>query len=52
MQKQQPIRRSTSGAKAIALDVRKSIARYRLFLFISLLFSAVLALGLRLFFGH
>jgi hypothetical protein len=52
MQERQPVRRSTSGAKAVAIDVRKMIARYRLFLFLSLLFCTALALGLHIFFGH
>lgn len=52
MQRQQPIKRSTSGAKAIALDTRIALARYRLYLLLSLLFSAAVALGLRVFFGH
>jgi hypothetical protein len=52
MQERQPVRRSTSGAKAVAIDAGKMIARYRLFLCLSLLFGMVLALGLRIFFGH
>jgi hypothetical protein len=48
---QQPIKRSSSnGSKAIALDRRAEMARYRLWLFISMLLAAGSALGLQLIF--
>lgn len=46
----QNIRRST-GAKAVALDTRVLMLRYRLQLF-ALALSAALALGLHLIFGR
>ena len=51
MQKQYPVQRS-SGAKAIAIDTRIARARYRLWLFLSLLFSSALAMGLHIVFGR
>jgi hypothetical protein len=51
MQKQYPVRRS-SGAKAVAIDTRIARARYRLWLFLSLLFSTALAMGLHIIFGR
>ena len=51
MQKQNSVQRS-SGSKAIAIDTRLAAARYRLFLFLSLLFSAAFSLGLHIIFGH
>lgn len=44
--------RQSSGSKAIALDERARIARYRLYLFLSLILSAAFALGLHVIFGH
>ncbi len=43
--------RQSSGAKAIALDTRAMLLRYRLQL-IALLISAAFALGLHVIFGH
>jgi hypothetical protein len=51
MQKQYPVQRS-SGAKAVAIDTRIARARYRLWLFLSLLFSAAFAMGLHIVFGR
>jgi hypothetical protein len=51
MEAQKTIRRS-SGAKAVALDQRVIMARYRLFLFLSLILSAAFALGLHVIFGR
>jgi hypothetical protein len=51
MQKHYPVQRS-SGAKAIAIDTRIARARYRLWLFLSLLFSTALAMGLHVVFGR
>ncbi len=51
MQEQSKIRQSR-GAKAIALDRRMIIARYRLFLLLSLILSATFALCLHLIFGR
>ena len=51
MQKQYPVQRS-SGAKAIAIDTRVAHARYQLWLFLSLLFSTVLAMGLHIIFAR
>jgi hypothetical protein len=51
MQKQYPVQRS-SGAKAIAIDTRIARARYRLWLFLSLLFSTALAMGMHIVFGR
>jgi hypothetical protein len=48
---QQQVRR-TSGSKAIAIDNRATIARYRLIQLLALILSAVFALGLHLIFGH
>ncbi len=44
--------RSTSGAKAIALDERAKMARYRLYLLLSLLSSAGLSIGIHLILGR
>jgi hypothetical protein len=44
--------RSTSGAKAIALDERAKMARYRLYLLISLLSSAGLAMLIHILLGR
>ena len=49
---QQQPRRTVSGAKAIALDQRVTLARYRLFQFLALLFTAALSLGFHLLFGR
>jgi hypothetical protein len=53
MDRQSQVRRS-SGAKAIALDSRKIIARYQLlkFQFLAALAAAGLAVGLHLIFGR
>jgi hypothetical protein len=51
MQKQSSVRRS-SGAKAIALNERMMLARYRLLLLLSLLLSAAFSLELHLIFGR
>lgn len=51
MHNQQQIRRS-SGAKAIALDEREILARYRLLQLWALILTAASALGLRFIFGH
>ena len=51
MQKQYPVQRS-SGAKAIAIDPSIARARYQLWLFLSLLFSTALAMGLHIIFGR
>jgi hypothetical protein len=48
---QQQNRRS-SGAKAIALDKRITLARYRLYLLLSLILSAAFAFGLHILFGR
>jgi choline-glycine betaine transporter len=52
MSMQQQPGRAVSGARAIALDQRVTFARYRLFQFLALLFTAALSLGLHLFFGR
>jgi hypothetical protein len=44
--------RSSSGAKAIAIDEKARYARYRLYMLISLLSSAGLALTLHFILGH
>jgi hypothetical protein len=44
--------RPVSGAKAIALDQRATLARYRLFQLLALLFTAAFSLGLHLLFGR
>jgi hypothetical protein len=49
---QQRQNRSTSGAKAIALDERKIFARYRLYILLSALGSAAFALVLHLILSH
>ena len=50
----QPQARRSSGAKAIALDGREIIARYRLvkLQLLAAIFSAAFALGLHLIFGR
>ena len=52
MQDSRPTPRRTSGAKAITIDQRATIARYRALQIIALLLSAGFALGLHLVFGH
>ena len=52
MQNQQPVQRRSSGAKAIAIDERATILRYRILQLVALLLSASFALGLRLVFWH
>ena len=49
---QQRQKRSTSGAKAIALDERMLFARYRLYILLSALGSAAFALVLHLILLH
>ncbi|HLG75856.1 MAG TPA: hypothetical protein VKX46_05545 [Ktedonobacteraceae bacterium] len=44
--------RPSRGAKAIAMNKKIEIARYRLFLLLSLVLSAAFALGLHLVFGR
>lgn len=51
MQKIDQNRRS-SGAKAIALDQRAMVARYRLYMLLSIVLSAAFALGLHIVFGR
>lgn len=51
MQGQQQVRRS-SGAKAVALDTRAMLVRYRLLQVLALLLSVAFALGLHLIFGR
>ncbi|HEX4204043.1 MAG TPA: hypothetical protein VHZ51_07560 [Ktedonobacteraceae bacterium] len=51
MQKQQPTRQS-SGSKAIALDLREKIARYRFSILLSILSGTALALVLQIIFAH
>ncbi len=52
MDTKQPPRRHGSGAKAIALDENVQLARYRLYLLASALFSGMLALTLHFILGH
>jgi hypothetical protein len=52
MMQQQNYVRQKSGAKAIAIDNRISLAKIRLLQFLALLLSAAFALGLHLVFGH
>jgi len=51
MHNQQQLRRS-SGSKAIALDGRVALARYRLLQLLALVLTAASAIGLRIIFGH
>ncbi|HZO72759.1 MAG TPA: hypothetical protein VFB60_11195 [Ktedonobacteraceae bacterium] len=51
MEKQQ-VNRPSSGNKAIALDARTMLVRYRLFQLLALILSAAFALGLHLIFGR
>jgi hypothetical protein len=44
--------RPVSGAKAIALDERVTLARYRLFQLLALLLTAAFSLGLHFLFGR
>jgi len=51
MQKPDQNRRS-SGAKAVVLDEKVMMARYRLYIFFSIVLSAAFALGLHGIFGR
>ena len=51
MQKEQYVRQS-SGAKAIAIDNRLLLARYRLLQLLAVVLGAVTALGLHLIFAR
>lgn len=51
MRRKQPVQRPTSGAKAKAIDARLMFARYRLYILLSVIGCATLALILRIFFG-
>jgi hypothetical protein len=52
MQQEQQYYHRPSGAKALALDQRIIIVRYRLLQFLALILSAGVAIGIRIFFGH
>ena len=49
---QPPRKQSPHGAKAIALDRERIMARYRLFLFIAITLAAAFALELQIIFGR
>jgi hypothetical protein len=51
MQEQQYVRQS-SGAKAIAIDNRLTLAKYRLLQLLAILLGAATALGLHQIFAH
>ena len=51
MQKQNPVRPS-SGAKAIALDNRLQLMKYRLLLLLTLIVGGATAVGLHFIFAH
>jgi len=51
MQKQNYVRES-SGAKAVALDNRLLLMKYRLLLLLTLILGTVTALGLHYIFAH
>lgn len=51
MQKRNDVRRS-SGAKAVAIDNRLLLMKYRLLLLLTLILGAVSALGLHFIFVH
>jgi hypothetical protein len=51
MQKQNYVRQS-SGAKAIAIDNRSLLMKYRLLQLLALILGAATALGLRFIFAH
>jgi hypothetical protein len=51
MQKQNDVRKP-SGAKAVALDNRLLLLKYRLLLLMTLILGAVTALGLQYIFAH
>jgi hypothetical protein len=51
MQKQNYVRQS-SGAKAIAIDNRSLLMKYRLLQLLTLILGAATALGLRFIFAH
>jgi hypothetical protein len=51
MQKQNYVRQS-SGAKAIAIDNRLLLKKYRLLQLLALILGAATALGLRFIFAH
>ena len=44
--------RQNSGAKAIAIDNRVMLARYRLLQLLAVILTAATALGIRLIFAH
>ncbi len=52
MQNQYPSQRRSSGAKAITIDQRTTVARYRMLQFAALVLSAGFAFGLHIVFGH
>jgi hypothetical protein len=47
-----PVQQRSSGTKAIALDQRATLARYRLLQLLALLISAGFGLTLHIVFGH
>ncbi len=51
MQKQNPVRRS-SGAKAIALDNRLQLMKYRLLLLVTLIVGGATTVGLHFIFAR
>ncbi len=51
MEKQR-VNRPSSGSKAIALDAKTALIRYRLFQLLALILSAAFALGLHFIFGR
>jgi len=51
MQKQNPVRQST-GAKAIALDNRLELMKYRLLLLLTLIVGGATAVGLHFIFAR
>ncbi len=52
MQDQRSTQRRSSGAKAITIDERATIARYRVLQIVALLLTSGFALGLHLVFGR
>ncbi len=47
-----PVQRRSSGAKAVALDQRAALVRYRLLQLLAVIISAGFGVALHIVFGH
>ncbi|GAC1645063.1 MAG: hypothetical protein NVS4B12_10780 [Ktedonobacteraceae bacterium] len=52
MQDRRPVQHRSSGAKAITIDERATIVRYRVLQIVAVFLCVGFAIGLRLVFGH